>query len=316
VQHKEQNAMTTHTQPSGQQLAPYLTAQRSSRTAALLILTVVLSPATLLGGSLLYAVARIVNMRVVWRILAALAVLGIAVLAWQWHKIAADGQTLWEAAKPLYGALQKSMAASRGNVGEPVVWRPLLIELGWHLAGLWRWGLFGIPFVALYLNGTRLKTAEEQERRKQEEAQQALAQRSRAAAHQSTKAPHAIKQQLVFGASVEGDLPWTRGPWVCYPPDVLGRHLALIGASGQGKSETALRLAAGAAQVYGWQVFFLDAKGDRAMAQRFWTAMEAAGKTRLAHMPARPFDAWRGDASALLNRLLSILDWSEPYVRS
>jgi hypothetical protein len=196
-----------------------------------------------------------------------------------------------------------------------VEWKPLLSGIGWGIVGVWRWGLLGVPLIALYLNGTRLRTAEEQEAQRIEKRKQALRARSQQAARRSAKAPLVYRHQLVLGATVPGDLPWLRGSWVVYPEDALGRHLVLIGASGMGKSETALRLASGAAAAYGWQVFFLDAKGDRAMADRFWAAMRATGTQRLAMLPQRAYDGWRGDATALLNRLLSIVDFSEAYYR-
>src|SRR5581483_117225 len=85
--------------------------------------------------------------------------------------------------------------------------------------------------------------------------------------------------------------------------------------SGSGKTETCKRLAAGAAQVYGYQVFYLDCKGDDETAHAFQTAMRVVGQSRLAHFPSAAYDGWRGDPTALLNRLMMILDFSEPYYR-
>jgi hypothetical protein len=43
--------------------------------------------------------------------------------------------------------------------------------------------------------------------------------------------------------------------------------------------------------------------------------MRAAGRTALARFPSERYDRWRGDPTALLNRLMMILDFSEPYYR-
>jgi hypothetical protein len=305
------------TTQAGPALAPYLQAQKSSRTSALLILTLVLNPLTLLLGSLLYGVTRLINRRWLWRVLAVVLLCSIAFAAWHWRAIVADAQALWASGQPVYQALQQTLAQSRraASASTPTIWLPLLRDLAWSVIGVWRWGLLGIPLIALYLNGTKLRTAEEQEQHRIDLTEQVRRARAETAAKLSRRAPVAVKGQLVLGASVEGDLGWTMPPWAVYPPDVLGRHLVLIGASGQGKSETSLRLVAGAAQVYGWQVFVLDAKGDRALADRFWAALRAAGATKLAMLPQRPYDGWRGDATALLNRLMGVLSFSEPFYR-
>jgi hypothetical protein len=300
-----------------QQLASYLAAQKSSRTTALLLFALILGPPSLIGGSILYAIARTLNRASLWVLLALALLLSVGYAAWHWQDLVAAGLALYESCKPLYTALQQAMRQSRGSVDSapPIAWLELLLGVARRIWAFWQWGLLGIPLIALYLNGTRLKTAEEQERQREQRQAHALHVQSRAAATASRTAPPQIDRTLVLGAAVEGDLEWTRGRWLLYPPDVLGRHLVLIGASGMGKSETALRLAAGAANVYDWQVFFLDAKGDQAMAERFWAAMHAAGRRRIAMLPQRPVDGWRGDATALLNRLLSVLEFSEPFYR-
>jgi hypothetical protein len=88
----------------------------------------------------------------------------------------------------------------------------------------------------------------------------------------------------------------------------------LVGSSGSGKTETCKRLAFGAAQVYGWKVFYLDCKGDDDTAAQFQATMHAAGRA-VARFPTVAYDGWRGDATAILNRLMLILDFSEPYYR-
>ncbi len=55
-------------------------------------------------------------------------------------------------------------------------------------------------------------------------------------------------------------------------------------------------------------VFYLDAKGDRPAAERFCALMRAAGR-RVRVFPNEPFDAWRGDWRAIVNRLLEVIEF-------
>ena len=109
----------------------------------------------------------------------------------------------------------------------------------------------------------------------------------------------------LVGALVSGDLfEWGRRDagrlWLAYPEADLSRHGVVVGAAGSGKTETLLRLSYLAAKVYGWQVVFLDAKGDPATRDRFLAAMLHAGI----------------DARALVNRLMEVSDFSEPYYQA
>jgi hypothetical protein len=127
----------------------------------------------------------------------------------------------------------------------------------------------------------------------------------------------------LLGALVSGDLfEWGRRDagrlWLAYPEADLSRHGVVVGAAGSGKTETLLRLSYLAAKVYGWQVVFLDAKGDPATRDRFVAAMLHAGidATSIRTFPAQYYDAWRGDARALVNRLMEVSDFSEPYYQA
>jgi hypothetical protein len=127
----------------------------------------------------------------------------------------------------------------------------------------------------------------------------------------------------LLGALVSGDLfEWGRRDagrlWLAYPEADLSRHGVVVGAAGSGKTETLLRVSYLAAKVYGWHVVFLDAKGDPATRDRFVAAMLHAGVDAAAirAFPAQPYDAWRGDARALVNRLMEVSDFSEPYYRA
>jgi len=97
---------------------------------------------------------------------------------------------------------------------------------------------------------------------------------------------------------------------------MLGRHVVVVGATGVGKTETLLRIAHGAAAELGWHVLYLDAKGDYDTVPRFVAAMRAAGKRMVRVFPDESYDGWRGDALALLNRLMAVENFSEPYYRS
>jgi hypothetical protein len=127
----------------------------------------------------------------------------------------------------------------------------------------------------------------------------------------------------IVGSLVSGDLlDWGRRDegrlWLAYPEADLSRHGVVVGAAGSGKTETLLRFSYLAAKVYGWQVIFLDAKGDPATRDRFLAAMLHAGVDAQAiqAFPAQAYDAWRGDPRALVNRLLEVSDFSEPYYQA
>ena len=79
-----------------------------------------------------------------------------------------------------------------------------------------------------------------------------------------------------------------------------------MGASGSGKSETLLRIALAAAKALGWQVIFIDLKGDYKAMARFVIAMEEAGISNVRLFPMQGYNGWVGTRDALLSRLLAI----------
>ena len=112
---------------------------------------------------------------------------------------------------------------------------------------------------------------------------------------------------LVLGIPIEGTLlKWIKERFFCLPLVYLQLHAVVIGASGYGKSETLIRIAVAAAKVLGWQVIFVDAKGDYKNAAKFLLAMKDAGITNVKMFPYEAYNGWVGTRDALLSRLLSI----------
>jgi hypothetical protein len=157
--------------------------------------------------------------------------------------------------------------------------------------------------------------------------QKTRSERTRAAKRVGS-APDDINGRAVLGSAAVGDLPsaWIArkpfgGRYLVYDEANLGRHVAVIGQPGSGKTVTLMRLAYVAAKVYGWRVYFLDGKGDYATQREFIATMLDAGikEQHLGVFPAEPFDGWRTSGglddgfAQLLNRLLGVVQFTEPY---
>lgn len=142
------------------------------------------------------------------------------------------------------------------------------------------------------------------------------------------KTPETIRGRAVLGPSIGGDLPpeWLArkpfgGEFVVLDESNLGRHVVVIGQPGLGKTVTLMQLAHLAAKVYGWRVFFLDGKGDPPTQLEFTATMLHAGipEEQIGAFPSEPFDGWRTTGmlddgfAQLLNRLLSVVKFTEPY---
>lgn len=118
-----------------------------------------------------------------------------------------------------------------------------------------------------------------------------------------------------------GDLTaLVRKGYFVLPEEYLTHHIVCLGSSGSGKSETLRRLAYLGHKVYRQQVILLNAKGDRHIDPEqdtpslFVAAMRAAGAQRICVFPEMRYNGWQGDATALFNRLISVIDFSEsPY---
>ncbi|MGH2496586.1 MAG: hypothetical protein ACRDIV_17950 [Ktedonobacteraceae bacterium] len=119
-----------------------------------------------------------------------------------------------------------------------------------------------------------------------------------------------------LGTFLGGDLSeWLRGGQLCIPLEEMWRHGTVVGEPGFGKTMTLLRLAMMAA-LYGMQVIFLDLKGSKKTAAQFLAAMQLIGVRRLAAYPQQAYDGWRGDATALYNRLMAMIDpGTHPHYR-
>lgn len=115
-----------------------------------------------------------------------------------------------------------------------------------------------------------------------------------------------------------GDLGWLspKGDAIL-PADRLNLHVLVAGATGSGKSTTVERIERRAVEIYRPQVIHFDCKGRRDGAARFLSIMLGAGYEQdgIRIAPIEPYDGWRGDSRAHLNRLLAVQDFSEnqPY---
>jgi hypothetical protein len=116
----------------------------------------------------------------------------------------------------------------------------------------------------------------------------------------------------VLGAWVAGDLTnWKAGEWCTIPDGILGLGTVVLGLPGAGKTETLLRLAQ-VGMTGGYDVHIIDAKGDPATQHRFCLLASSFGVDAKL-FPQEAYDGWRGDPTALRNRLGRVVDYTEPY---
>jgi hypothetical protein len=115
---------------------------------------------------------------------------------------------------------------------------------------------------------------------------------------------------LVLGSRLRGELALPcAGRDVILSPERLARHVLLVGATGSGKTETAMRIAWTLAKTSDAPVFFIDGKGDRQAAERFTALMADAGR-RTRVFPNEPFDGWRGSPGEVMGRLIEVVDYA------
>jgi hypothetical protein len=283
----------------------------------MLVACVVLGPPAAIAGAGAFMLARRCARGMLYVTLA--AALGLGALCLFWDRLSARITLATSAismtGEPWATRPRTTQESVLPTLDPDAILTPIMSRVAPHLIPLWATLLLAAPAVTLLLESTRVRQVDEVERTRRERAERTIQLAARKARAQATDAPPAAKLQMVLGTSIRGDLDWVQGRYLTYPPVVLGRHLVAIGASGSGKTETSIRLAYGAAKVYGWKVFYLDCKGDEEMADRFMDAMAAAGYANIARFPDRAYDGWRGDGVALFNRLMAIVDYSEPYYR-
>jgi hypothetical protein len=124
----------------------------------------------------------------------------------------------------------------------------------------------------------------------------------------------------LLGRFQRGDLrrPWRTHGRVRLPmahPD--NRHLLILGATGLGKTETALSVAEWAAQ-RGWQVVYLTCKeppsARKSVAPRLAAVAAAHGLSfRTLAAGSSPYDPMRGDLAEVRDRLIRIEEWGDRY---
>ena len=98
---------------------------------------------------------------------------------------------------------------------------------------------------------------------------------------------------------------------VAVPLADWGRQALIVGETGSGKTVTALTVADEAMRL-GWDVYWIDGKADREVADRFLTMARHRG-LRPADGSNDPIDGWRGSTESIVNRLLATQRFTEPY---
>ena len=132
------------------------------------------------------------------------------------------------------------------------------------------------------------------------------------------KAPTIIDGEPVAGILLDGepDPAWISDRYVAVPDSAA--HIVAIGATGAGKTQSILRLAAAHLQL-GWRVIVIDAKEDHDTAKTFYDLALHSGiaedRTRIWPYSG-PVDLFRGDATAIRDRLMACAGYSEPYYRA
>lgn len=120
-----------------------------------------------------------------------------------------------------------------------------------------------------------------------------------------------------LGVARDGDLDtWREHDFVVMPPRLRGLGVAIVGASGSGKTETTKQIArwVGASDR---TLIFADCKGtDPTLAEAVLASYRSASPRQdmTAHLfPAEPFNGWLGPPNAVVSRLMLTQDFTEPH---
>ncbi|NTU79261.1 MAG: hypothetical protein HGA45_07630 [Chloroflexales bacterium] len=300
---------TTPASPQRTPLSMHTEYAKQQQIITFVMLLLLLGPITLLASGIVAGLVGKDRRRMAWCALGGALALAAAGLFWRrFYDLGLVARDL--------GAQVMAVAQAQQATGRTVDYWGLCQRCWPTLWAWWRLNLLAAPLAALNILSNRVQGAEDLERERTAREQRAAAALEAQRRARLAKAPAQVGGAMVLGIPLaEGDLPWARGDFFTYPADSMARHGAVIGSSGMGKSETVLRLAYGARQTYGWKVFFVDCKGERGLQERFTETMRSAGAGRIGTFPQQSLSGWQGDGVALLNRLLAVLDYSEPYYK-
>jgi conjugal transfer pilus assembly protein TraD len=122
--------------------------------------------------------------------------------------------------------------------------------------------------------------------------------------------------RTVLGVRLDGGITnctarYRTQPLVAVPLADWGRQALIVGETGSGKTVTALTVANEAMRL-GWDVYWIDGKADRDVADRFLTMARHRG-LRPVDGSHDPIDGWRGSTESIVNRLLATQRFTEPY---
>jgi hypothetical protein len=197
------------------------------------------------------------------------------------------------------------------QLGRPVVHLPI------PGAFLWPQLPLSIPVgllaAALNLAGRRQAIDPAEVRQTQRAAQRRMA----AAVKRAATPRDDPARPLALGVRIDGDLGWAdKHDQVVIPRLLQGRSRLIAGTSGSGKTTDLEREALIAAR-QGRKLFLVDGKGtDPGLVERALAGYLAGNPfARVALWPELPMDGWRGSPTALHNRLMAMLGWTEPYYK-
>ena len=228
---------------------------------------------------------------------------------------------LWAAAVPggagaffLCAFVRRNLEAALGAVHGSIAANPgSAMQTAWpHLWPAWLATLTLTPAIALVLLARRTATSFSSPVGEQEQRRAARTERKIARTALRSKERPDRDDSVFLGYRLGGDqlLP-TPHRRVQLPLPRLAHHLLVAGATGSGKTETALRIAYSLARsTSDWTIIFIDAKGDWETKGRFQALMRHAGRN-VWLFPDEPYDGWRGSGEEIAGRLLQLIDFAD-----